>query len=98
MGPSSLVFPYFVKAISGPEGKKCPTKIRLNGNGTFTCEFTANQVGEHSIELVILDENINVTPTFHTFDASKIRVGPLPPGGFVGTPIDFESKFIVKAS
>ena len=42
---------------------------------------------------VIFDENVNVTPTFHTFDASKIKVGPMPQAAFVGTPVEFDSKF-----
>ena len=34
----------------------------------------------------------NVTSKFYTYDASKISVGSIPPG-FVGMPVEFESKF-----
>ena len=42
---------------------------------------------------VAFDENVNVTPSFHTFDASKIKVGQIPQAAFVGTPVEFDSKF-----
>ena len=32
------------------------------------------QVGEHSIEIIIKDEQLNVTPNFYTYDSSKIKV------------------------
>jgi hypothetical protein len=41
---------------------------------------------------VVIDENVNVTPRFHTFDSSKVKIGPMPQGAFVGTPVEFESK------
>ena len=33
------------------------------------------QVGEHSIEIIMKDEQLNVTPNFYTYDSSKIKVG-----------------------
>ena len=44
---------------------------------------------------VVFDENVNVTPSFHTFDASKIKVGKMPQAAFVGTPVEFDSKFFI---
>ena len=32
-------------------------------------------MGEHSIEIIMKDEQLNVTPNFYTFDSSKIKVG-----------------------
>ena len=59
----------------------------------FTCEFTTSTVGEHSIEIVVGEKRLdNVTSKFYTYDASKISVGSIPPG-FVGMPVEFESKF-----
>lgn len=80
--------------FSGPEGKKCPTDIKLNERGQeFTCEFTTSTVGEHSIEIVVGEKRLdNVTSKFYTYDASKISFGSIPPG-FVGMPVEFESKF-----
>ena len=76
--------------ISGPDGRSLATSVRSNpGSGTFTCEFTTREVGEHGIEVVLAGEPLNVTPRFYTYDASKVRVGPVP-DGFVGSPVEFE--------
>ncbi|XP_059081072.1 uncharacterized protein LOC131878933 [Tigriopus californicus] len=77
--------------IIGPDGRKCPTEIRSNPNGTFTCQFTTNSVAEYRIEVFIRNERVNVTPTFYTFDASKVHVGHIP-SGFVGMPVEFEAE------
>ena len=79
-------------SIVGPDNKKCPQNVRLNNDGTFTCEFSTNLVGEHNIEIVIRDEQLNVTPNFYTYDASKIKVGQLPQG-YIGLPVDFDSMY-----
>ena len=55
----------------------------------FTCEFTTSVVGRHTIEIVIGGDRLNVTPDFYTYDASKIRVGEMPPG-YTGMPVDFQ--------
>ena len=80
----------------GPEGKKCSVDVQLNEQGQeFTCEFSTSSVGEHSIEIVVGEKRLdNVTSKFYTYDASKINVGSIPPG-FVGMPIEFESKYDV---
>ena len=59
---------------------------------TFTCEFTTSLVGEHTIEIFIKNEKIDATPSFYTYDATKIKVGDIPPGN-VGMPVDFVGKF-----
>ena len=86
----SIMIPFCV----GPEGKKCPSDVKLNERGQeFTCEFTTSTVGEHSIEIVVGEKRLdNVTSKFYTYDASKINVGPIPPG-FVGMPVEFESMY-----
>lgn len=77
----------------GPDGRRCPSEIRMNSNGTFTCEFTTSLVGEHSIDVFIRGENVNVTPGFFTYDASRMRVGPLKPNpGLIGAPVEFEGE------
>ena len=38
---------------TGPNGNRCPTQIKMNPDGTFTCEFSTNLVGEHTIEIII---------------------------------------------
>ena len=48
-------------------------------------------IGQHLIEIVIKDEKIDATPGFYTYDASKIKVGEIPPG-LVGMPVDFQGK------
>ena len=80
--------------ILGPEGKKCPTEVMLNAREQeFTCEFSTSTVGEHSIEIVVGEKRLdNVTSKFYTYDSSKINVGAIPPG-FVGMPVEFESKY-----
>merc|ERR1719192_3233968 len=75
--------------ITGPDEKPCPLTIRLNQDGTFTCEFSTNLVGEHSIEIIMKDEQLNVTPNFYTYDSSKIKVGTLPQG-YLGLPVEFD--------
>lgn len=81
-------------SIIGPGGSKCPTQINLNHDGTFTCEFSTSMVGEHTIEIIISDERLNVTPSFYTYDASKIKVGQIPMG-YVGLPVEFDSKYSI---
>merc|ERR1711892_1519234 len=76
-------------SIVGPDNKKCSQNIRLNSDGTFTCEFSTSLVGEHNIEIVIKDEQLNVTPNFYTYDASRIKVGQLPQG-YIGLPVEFD--------
>jgi len=75
--------------VVGPDDRKCPQTIRLNDDGTFTCEFTTSLVGEHKIEIIISDEQLNVTPNFYTYDATKIKVGHLPQG-YIGLPVEFD--------
>ena len=65
----------------------------LNQDGTFTCEFSTSIVGEHKIEIIISDERLNVTPSFYTYDASKIKVGQIPMG-YIGLPVEFDSKYL----
>merc|ERR1711892_1148666 len=76
-------------SVVGPDNKKCSQNIRLNSDGTFTCEFSTSLVGEHNIEIVIKDEQLNVTPNFYTYDASRIKVGQLPQG-YIGLPVEFD--------
>merc|ERR1719225_955746 len=75
--------------IVGPDDRKCPQTIRLNDDGTFTCEFSTSLVGEHKIEIIISDEQLNVTPNFYTYDATKIKVEQLPQG-YIGLPVEFD--------
>ena len=79
--------------IEGPEGKKCPVSIDLNGaKDEFTCQFSTSSVGQHTIEIVIGEKRMdNVTSKFYTYDASKIKVEQIPPG-FVGMPVEFGSE------
>ena len=79
--------------IEGPEGKKCPVQLDLNrSKDEFTAQFSTSTVGEHTIEIIIGEKRMdNVTSKFYTYDASKINVGAIPPG-FVGMPVEFESK------
>ena len=78
-------------SIVGPDIMKYLQTIRLNSDGTFTCEFSTSLVGEHTIEIVIRDDQLNVTPNFYTYDASKISVGQLS-HGYIGLPVEFDSK------
>lgn len=76
--------------FSDPSGRKISNELRLNHEvDTFTCEFTTSIVGEHSIEIIIKEEKVDATPSFYTYDATKIMVGEIPPG-FVGMPVEFE--------
>ena len=76
--------------FSDPNGKKIASEVRLNQeDDTFTCEFTTSIIGQHLIEIVIKDEKVDATPGFYTYDASKIRVGDIPPG-LVGMPVEFQ--------
>ena len=77
--------------ILGPDDRKCQHTIRLNEDNTFTCEFKTSLVGEHKIEIIISDQQLNVTPNFYTYDATKIKVGQLPQG-YTGLPVEFDSK------
>merc|ERR550532_997592 len=75
--------------ILGPDERRCATKVRLNEDLSFTCEFSTSLVGEHRIEIIIGEEQLNVTPNFYTYDATKIKVGQMPQG-YVGLPVDFD--------
>ena len=79
--------------IVGPDDRKCHQSITLNEDNTFTCEFVTSLVGEHKIEIIICDQQLNVTPNFYTYDATKIKVGQMPQG-YVGLPVEFDSKFV----
>ena len=75
--------------LKDPNGKKISNDLTLNHEvDTFTCEFTTSTVGEHTIEIFIKNEKIDATPSFYTYDATKIKVGDIPPG-HVGMPVDF---------
>ena len=39
---SGYIFAY--QSVAGPDEKSCPLTIRLNQDGTFTCEFSTNLV------------------------------------------------------
>ena len=79
--------------ISDSNGKKISNELTINHEvDTFTCEFTTSLVGEHTIEIFIKNEKIDATPSFYTYDATKIKVGDIPPGN-VGMPVDFVGKF-----
>ena len=82
-----------VNPLSGPEGRKCTTNVTLDERSQeFTCEFTTSSIGEHTIEIVVGEKRLdNVTSKFYTYDSSKINVGQIPPG-FVGMPVEFDSK------
>ena len=43
---------------------------------------------------VIKGDRIDATPGFYTYDASKIRVGEIPPG-LVGMPVEFQGEYIL---
>ena len=75
--------------LKDPNGKKISNELTLNHEvDTFTCEFTTSTVGEHTIEIFIKNEKIDATPNFYTYDATKIKVGDIPPG-HIGMPVDF---------
>ena len=42
---------------------------------------------------MIKGDRIDATPGFYTYDASKIRVGEIPPG-LVGMPVEFQGEYI----
>ncbi len=72
--------------------KKISNELKLNQEADiFTCEFMATLVGEHSIEIVINDDKVDATPTFFTYDSTKIKIGDIPPG-YVGMPVEFQGK------
>ena len=48
-------------------------------------------MGEHTIEIYIKNEKIDATPSFYTYDATKIKVGDIP-SGLIGMPVDFNGK------
>ena len=79
--------------ILGPDERRCATKVRINEDSSFTCEFSTSLVGEHRIEIIIGEEQLNVTPNFYTYDATKIKVGQMPQG-YVGLPVDFDSELV----
>ena len=47
----------------------------------------------YRIEIVVGEEQLNVTPNFYTYDATKIKVGQMPQG-YVGLPVDFDSELV----
>ena len=47
-----------------------------------------------SLFIVIKGDRIDATPGFYTYDASKIRVGEIPPG-LVGMPVEFQGEYIL---
>jgi len=75
--------------LKDSNGKKISNELTINHEvDTFTCEFTTSLVGEHTIEIFIKNEKIDATPSFYTYDATKIKVGDIPPGN-AGMPVDF---------
>jgi hypothetical protein len=78
-------------SIDGPDGRKCRSDVVKFDEYGFTSEFMTSVVGRHNIEIVIAGNRLNVTPDFYTYDASKIRVGDMPPG-YTGMPVDFQGE------
>ncbi len=77
-------------SLTDMNGKKISNEIKLNHEADyFTCEFLTSLVGEHSIEIVINEDKVDATPTFFTYDSTKIKVGDIPPG-YAGMPVEFE--------
>ena len=78
-----------VHVFSDPNGRKISNEVKLDqSSDLFTCEFTTSTVGEHTIEIYIKNEKVDATPSFYTYDATKIKVGDIP-SGLIGMPVDF---------
>eukprot|EP00096_Caligus_rogercresseyi_P015922 TRINITY_DN841_c0_g1_i2.p1 TRINITY_DN841_c0_g1~~TRINITY_DN841_c0_g1_i2.p1 ORF type:complete len:1301 (+),score=355.07 TRINITY_DN841_c0_g1_i2:98-4000(+) len=75
--------------IRDSEDKKCYSSVRMNDNRSFTSDFTTTKVGKHDIKITISGKELNCTPNFYTYDASKISIQDIPPG-YVGSPVEFE--------
>ena len=85
----------FYSVLLDPNGRKISNELNLNHEvDTFTCEFTTTIVGEHNIEIFIKNEKIDATPSFYTYDHTKIKIGDIP-SGLVGMPVEFNGKHLM---
>lgn len=64
------------------------------GGDSYKAQYTPLVVGEHDIDIQFFDKSIRGSPfKCYAYDAGAIKVGNIP-DGFVGKPVEFESKFL----
>ncbi|XP_014668911.1 PREDICTED: filamin-B-like [Priapulus caudatus] len=65
--------------LTTPRGRTNPVRLYDRGQGTFEAEFTAADVGEHTIEVKLMGRQVAESPwKCQAFDASKIYVSSIP--------------------
>lgn len=76
--------------VTAPSGREIPTRIDTIRPGVYDVEYITPEVGEHVIDVLACGKPITASP-FHSsgYDASKIRVAPMP-NGHVGQNVEFE--------
>ncbi|RZF46786.1 hypothetical protein LSTR_LSTR016057 [Laodelphax striatellus] len=75
-------------SITGPNCE-LPVKVTGNVHSGFTAEFTAREVGPHSISVEYNGHSVSGTPFIaKAYDARRVHVGPLPQG-HVGNSLQF---------
>lgn len=78
--------------VTAPSGREIPTRFDIIRTGAYETEYITPEVGEHVIEVLALGKPIAGSPfRSSAYDASKIKVGPMP-SGLVAKSVEFESK------
>ncbi|RWS29658.1 Filamin-B-like protein [Leptotrombidium deliense] len=82
--------------VTAPSGREIPIRIDTIKQSVYEVEYITPEVGEHLLEVSALGTLVDGSP-FRTsaYDASKIKVGPIP-SGIIHSSIQFESKLFFK--
>ncbi|XP_037872058.1 filamin-A isoform X1 [Bombyx mori] len=81
----------FDVVVSGPGSRALPVRCYQTKSGLLQAEFTINEVGQSTIEVLHLSKPVSGSPyTCESFDPNRVIVSGLPTGNIVAqTPINF---------
>ncbi|KAG6458999.1 hypothetical protein O3G_MSEX011155 [Manduca sexta] len=81
----------FDVVVSGPGSRALPVRCYQTKSGLLQAEFTINEIGQSTIEVLHLSKPVSGSPyTCDSFDPNRVIVSGLPTGNIVAhTPINF---------
>ena len=80
--------------FTAPSRRPVQTRVLNNRNGSHTVEYSATEVGNHSIDVAYEGMAIPNSPfVSKAYDTNAIIVSPIPTG-IVNKQVEFTSKYI----